>query len=140
MTTIKYTGTEPHRATPGAAGYDLTATEPTTLLPGQTKTIPTGLHLELPENTALLVLPRSGLAAKHGITVANAPGLIDPDYRGEIKVILINHGDTKYTIKKGDRIAQALFTPFVAPKFSKTQTLTPTLRGAGGLGSTGVAA
>lgn len=139
MTTIKYTGPEPHKATPGAAGYDLTATEPATLLPGETKIIPTGLHLELPENTALLVLPRSGLAAKHGITVANAPGLIDPDYRGEIKVILINHGDRKYAVKEGDRIAQALFTPFVAPKFLKTQTLTPTLRGAGGLGSTGVA-
>lgn len=139
MTTIKYTGPEPQKATPGAAGYDLTAAEPATLFPGETKIIPTGLHLELPENTALLVLPRSGLAAKHGVTVANAPGLIDPDYRGEIKVILINHGDRKFTVKEGDRIAQALFTPFAAPKFLKTQTLTPTLRGAGGLGSTGVA-
>ncbi|MGM0600581.1 MAG: dUTP diphosphatase, partial [Candidatus Rifleibacteriota bacterium] len=112
-TIIKLLKTEeakmPVRATPGSAGYDLCSTENIELLPGNYAMVPTGLRLEIPHGFEAQVRPRSGLAARHGIGVLNAPGTIDSDYRGEVKVILINHGQKPFTIEKGMRIAQMVF-------------------------------
>lgn len=124
-----------------AAGLDLMAavpdSEPMTLAPGQYALVPTGLAIALPPGFEAQVRPRSGLAAKHGITVLNSPGTIDADYRGEIKVILINHGGAPFVIKRGERIAQLVIAPVVQAALVPVATLSATDRGAGGFGSTG---
>ncbi|MFB6446334.1 dUTP diphosphatase [Bradyrhizobium tunisiense] len=124
-----------------AAGLDLMAAvpdnEPLTLAPGQYALVPTGLAIALPAGHEAQVRPRSGLAAKHGVTVLNAPGTIDADYRGEIKVILINHGQAAFVIKRGERIAQMVIAPVVQAALVPVTTLSATDRGAGGFGSTG---
>ena len=127
--------------TADAAGLDLLAAVPQSapllLLPGRYEMVPTGLTIALPPGYEAQVRPRSGLAAKHGITVLNAPGTIDADYRGEIKVILINHGDQAFAIKRGDRIAQMIVAPVTQVRLAEAASLTDTQRGAGGFGSTG---
>lgn len=129
--------TAPTRATEGAAGYDLTAKKPATLIPGERALVSTGVSLALPAGLAASVRPRSGLAANHGITVLNTPGLIDPDYRGEIKVILYNAGHQPFWVNRGDRIAQLTFEPIITPELEQVDCLDETERGTGGFGSTG---
>lgn len=130
----------PHYATEGAAGADISAylSSPVTLRPGEYKAIPTGLFMEIPEGYEVQVRPRSGLALKHGITVLNAPGTIDSDYRGEVKVILINHSSEAFTIQNGDRIAQIVVARVHRLPFVEVDDLSATERGEGGFGSTGV--
>lgn len=130
----------PHYATEGAAGADISAylSAPVTLRPGEYKAIPTGLFMEIPEGYEVQVRPRSGLALKHGITVLNAPGTIDSDYRGEVKVILINHSFEAFTIQNGDRIAQIVVARVHRLPFVEVDDLSATERGEGGFGSTGV--
>jgi dUTP pyrophosphatase len=111
---------------------------PLTLAPGAFAAVPTGLAIALPKGHEGQVRPRSGLAAKHGITVLNAPGTIDADYRGEVKVLLINHGPTPFVIETGMRIAQLVVAAYAAPTIVETESLDETERGAGGFGSTGV--
>ena len=129
----------PEYATSGSAGMDLKAntTEPIVLGPLERQMIPTGLYIALPEGYEAQVRPRSGLAAKYGVTVANSPGTVDADYRGEIKVILINLSNEKFVINPGDRIAQMVVAPVVQCKFEITKELSSTQRGTGGFGSTG---
>jgi dUTP pyrophosphatase len=125
-----------------AAGMDLVAAVPATgpivLKRGARALVPTGLIFELPSGTEAQVRPRSGLAAKHGVTVLNSPGTIDSDYRGEVSVILINHGDAAFTIQRGDRIAQLVLAPVTQAQLIEATRLTSTARGSGGFGSTGV--
>lgn len=123
-----------------SAGMDLHAnlTEPVVLEPQARMLIPTGLFLELPEGYEAQVRPRSGLALKHGITVLNSPGTIDADYRGEIKVLLINHGQAPFTIQNGERIAQMVIAQHATVQWVETQSLSNTERGEGGYGSTGL--
>ena len=128
---------KPSFQTPQSAGCDLQSSEDVTLSPGEWKAISTGLFMEMPNNMVALVCPRSGLSLKHGVSVLNAPGVIDSDFRGEIKVILVNHSSTEYSIKKGDRIAQILFTEIHQPTFVSADKLSDTQRGSGGFGSTG---
>lgn len=130
----------PEYKTDGASGCDVHAfvKEPVELLPGDIKLIPTGLACAIPEGFEIQVRPRSGLAAKNGITCLNAPGTIDSDYRGEIKVILINLGKEAFIVKNGDRIAQFVVAPVVRGIFKTVKSLDETLRGSGGFGSTGV--
>jgi dUTP pyrophosphatase len=124
-----------------AAGLDLMAAvpegEPLSLAPGQYALVPTGLAIALPAGHEAQVRPRSGLAAKYGVTVLNSPGTIDADYRGEIKVILINHGAVPFAIKRGERIAQMVIAPVVQAALVPVAELSATDRGAGGFGSTG---
>ena len=124
-----------------AAGLDLLAavpeSAPLTLAPGKQALVPTGLAIALPEGFEAQVRPRSGLAAKHGVTVLNSPGTIDADYRGEIQVILINHGTGPFTIRRGERIAQMVIAPVVQATLVPTASLNQTDRGSGGFGSTG---
>jgi len=131
----------PAYQTNDAAGLDLIAAvaenEPLTLAPGQYALVPTGLAMALPPGYEAQVRPRSGLAAKHGVTVLNSPGTIDADYRGEIKVILINHGQTAFVVKRGERIAQMVIAPMVQAALVPVAALSATDRGAGGFGSTG---
>ena len=130
----------PEYKTAGAAGADLCALldAPLTIPAGKSAMVPTGLFFEIPEGYEVQVRPRSGLAAKNGVTVLNTPGTIDSDYRGEIKVILINLGQADFTINSGDRIAQMIIAPVIQAKFEITDSLSETERGAGGFGSTGV--
>ena len=130
----------PEYKTAGAAGADLCAllSEPLTIPAGKFAMVPTGLFFEISEGYEVQVRPRSGLAAKNGVTVLNTPGTIDSDYRGEIKVILINLGSTDFTINSGDRIAQMIVAPVTQAKFEITDSLSETERGTGGFGSTGV--
>jgi len=132
----------PAYATPASAGMDLTAAIPEnkifTLEIGKRMLIPTGMCIELPDGYEGQVRPRSGLALKHGITVLNAPGTIDADYRGEVSVLLINHGDQPFEITRGMRIAQLVVAPVVQAVWDERVTLAETSRGAGGYGSTGV--
>ncbi|GAK32202.1 deoxyuridine 5'-triphosphate nucleotidohydrolase [Iodidimonas nitroreducens] len=130
----------PSYATKDSAGMDLLAAleSPKTLLPGQRALIPTGLAMALPVGFEAQIRPRSGLAIKHGITVLNAPGTIDADYRGEINIIIINHGDTAFTIERGQRIAQMVVAPVLQVKVVETQDIGETDRGKGGFGSTGL--
>ena len=130
----------PEYKTDGASGCDVHAfvKEPVELLPGDIKLIPTGLACAIPEGFEIQVRPRSGLAAKNGITCLNTPGTIDSDYRGEIKVILINLGKEAFIVKNGDRIAQFVVAPVVRSIFKTVKSLDETLRGSGGFGSTGV--
>jgi dUTP pyrophosphatase len=129
----------PARSRPGDAGYDLRCVEPFTLAPGERATVPTGVAIAVPEGAAGLVVPRSGLAARHGISVVNGPGLIDPNYRGEIRVVLVNLGDARFEAHAGDRIAQLLLVPFVAPEACVVTELPPSPddRGENGFGSSG---
>ncbi|UIJ71582.1 dUTP diphosphatase [Aurantimonas sp. HBX-1] len=129
----------PAFATAGAAGADIRAAlaEPLTLMPGGRAMVPTGLAFEIPAGFEVQVRPRSGLAASHGVTVLNAPGTIDSDYRGEVKVILVNLGDAPFRVVDGDRIAQLVVAPVVAARFEARETLDETDRGTGGFGSTG---
>jgi len=131
----------PAYQTTHAAGLDLIAAvaddAPLTLEPGRTALVPTGLHIALPEGFEAQVRPRSGLAAKHGVTVLNAPGTIDADYRGEIGVLLINHGQAPFVVGRGERIAQLVVAPVSRVQLVETAALDATSRGAGGFGSTG---
>jgi dUTP pyrophosphatase len=124
-----------------AAGLDLLAAvpedSPLVLLPGKHALVPTGLTIALPPGYEAQVRPRSGLAAKHGVTVLNSPGTIDADYRGEISVILINHGDAPFSIRRGERIAQMIIASVVRAELIPAASLSTTDRGAGGFGSTG---
>jgi len=123
----------------GAAGMDLAASLDTnvTIAPGKRALVGTGLAIALPRGFEAQVRPRSGLAAKHGVTVLNAPGTIDEDYRGEIKVILINHGDEPFVVKSGERIAQLVIAPVARVTLDEQSTLEDSVRGAGGFGHTG---
>jgi dUTP pyrophosphatase len=131
----------PQQMSAGAAGVDISAAlgadEMIEIAPGRTAMIPAGFAIALPEGFEAQVRPRSGLAAKHGITVLNSPGTIDADYRGEVKVLLINHGQAPFAIRRGDRIAQLVVAPVSAVRFVEQETLDDTARGAGGYGSTG---
>jgi dUTP pyrophosphatase len=131
----------PAYETAQAAGMDLRAAvpdaEPMTLAPGARAMVPTGLTMALPDGYEAQVRPRSGLAAKHGITCLNTPGTIDADYRGEVKVILINLGAEPFVIKRGERIAQMVIAPVTRATLAEVETLDETARGAGGFGSTG---
>lgn len=129
--------TLPLYATPGSAGCDLISSEEITIPPGRWSSVSTGLHLEIPKGYFAQVCPRSGVAFKHGVTVLNSPGIIDSDYRGEVKVILINHNSLRYTVKKGDRIAQLVFLPFAQADMRRVEYFSTTERGEGGFGSTG---
>lgn len=127
----------PAYETAGAAGMDLRAAEALTLPPGARCLMPTGLAIALPEGFEAQVRPRSGLAVKHGVTVLNAPGTIDCDYRGEVKVPLINLGQENFVIARGDRIAQMVIAPVTRIGWIETEHLDDTARGAGGFGSSG---
>ena len=131
----------PAYATPGSAGMDLRAhlDAPVELRPGQRRLIPTGLHIELPEGYEAQVRPRSGLALKHGVTVLNAPGTIDADYRGEVGVLLINLGHEPFTVADGERIAQMVVARHEAVEWQPAQALSESERGAGGYGHSGTA-
>jgi dUTP pyrophosphatase len=122
-----------------AAGMDLYAEldEELVLKPGMRALVPTGIAIALPDGYEAQIRPRSGLALKHGIALVNAPGTIDPDYRGEIGVIMINHGNDPFTIKSGERIAQMVFAPFRRGHLEEVEELAGTARGEGGFGHTG---
>lgn len=133
-------GNIPEYQSEHAAGCDLRANinRIIEINPGEKQIVPTGIRLEIPEGFEAQIRPRSGLAFKHGITILNAPGTIDSDYRGEVKVILINHSKEKFIIKNGDRIAQMIFAPVIQARFIKKNVLETTERGEGGFGSTGI--
>jgi dUTP pyrophosphatase len=130
----------PEPATPGAAGLDLRADidAPVTIQPGERKLIPSGLHIQLPEGYELQVRPRSGLALKHGITLTNAPGTVDSDYRGDVGAVLHNLGNEPFTINPGERMCQVVAKEYVDIEWEPTDQLDGTLRGEGGYNSTGV--
>ena len=129
----------PDYATPGSAGVDLVAAvqSPLTLAPGARAAVPTGLAIALPEGWEAQVRPRSGLALEHGLTVLNAPGTVDADYRGEVKVILVNLGEQPVTIERGRRIAQLVLGRVERLEWQEMEVLPPSARGTGGFGSTG---
>ena len=135
---------DPEYATSGSSGFDLRANldSPVTVHPHGVRIIPTGLYFEIPDNFEIQVRPRSGLAAKNGVTVLNSPGTVDADYRGEVKVILINHSDNAFVVNHGDRIAQAVIASVIGKNFIKLEKVDNidenTERGSGGFGSTGV--
>jgi len=130
----------PSYATAGAAGADVCAAVEGELVlaPGARAAVPTGLVLAVPPGYEVQVRPRSGLALKHGVTVANAPGTVDSDFRGELQVILVNLGEAPYVIRRGDRIAQLVVAPVVQARWVRAAALPETARGEGGFGSTGV--
>ena len=132
----------PQQQTAGAAGVDLPAAlgidEALEIAPGRMAMVPTGLVIALPQGYEAQIRPRSGLAAKHGVTVLNSPGTVDADYRGEIKVMLINHGHAPFVLRRGDRIAQMVVAPVSAVAFLQKETLDDTERGDKGHGSTGL--
>jgi len=129
----------PERTRAGDAGYDLRCVEPFALAPGERATVPTGVAIAVPGGAAGLVVPRSGLAAKHGVSVVNGPGLIDPSYRGEVKVVLVNLGSEPFEAEAGDRIAQLLLVPCLTPGVRTVDELPPSAdgRGEAGFGSSG---
>ena len=127
----------PAYATPGAAGMDVLAAEDVTLAPGARHAVATGFSVAIPAGFEIQVRPRSGLALKHGLSVPNTPGTIDSDYRGELKVILINHGAEPFAVARGDRIAQLVLAPVTRAAWDEVAELDDTARGAGGFGSTG---
>ena len=144
MTTLKITrlahGADlplPAYESEGAAGLDLRAAEACEIAAGKRALVATGLSIAIPRGFEGQVRPRSGLAAKHGVTVLNSPGTIDADYRGEINVILINHGETAFAIRRGERIAQMVIAPVVQAQLVPVISLSATDRGSGGFGSTG---
>lgn len=142
-TTVRVVNTSRHSlpeyATEHSAGMDLRANidAPIILSPGECKLIPTGLQIELPEGTEAQVRPRSGLAFKHGVTVLNSPGTIDADYRGEVGVLLINHGKEPFEIKDGERVAQLVVSRYERIRFEENADLRASERGTGGFGHTG---
>ena len=128
----------PSRTRPGDAGYDLRCVEPFTLAPGERRVVPTGVAIALPDGVAGLVVPRSGLAARHGLSIVNTPGTIDAGYRGEIKVLLVNHDRHEaVTLRRGDRVAQLVVQRFETARFTAVEELPASARGTGGYGSTG---
>jgi dUTP pyrophosphatase len=127
----------PERTRPGDAGYDLRCVEAFALDPGERRLVPTGVAIALPTGVAGLVVPRSGLAIEHGISVVNGPGLVDPNYRGELRVILVNLGSERFEASAGDRIAQLLLVPFVTPDLQLVDELPASERGTNGFGSSG---
>jgi len=127
----------PAYATAGAAGMDVVAAEDVTIAPGARHAVATGLAMAIPAGYEIQVRPRSGLALKHGITVPNTPGTIDSDYRGELKVILINHGGSDFVVRRGDRVAQLVLAPVTRAQWLEVEALDDTARGEGGFGSTG---
>ncbi len=135
-----YKGELPRYQSPLASGFDVRAQldQTLTLKPGERALIPTGLSFAIPEGFEIQARPRSGLAIKNGISLVNTPGTIDADYRGEVKIILINHGQESFLIQDQDRIAQLVLTPVVQAEFDLVETLSETLRGTGGFGSTGI--
>ena len=130
----------PEQASAGSAGFDLRAAldQPLSLGPGERELVPTGLVLEIPSGWEGQVRPRSGLALRHGITLVNSPGTIDSDYRGEVRVLLINLGADAVTVSRGDRIAQVVFAPVARARLQVVERVDETGRGSGGFGSTGV--
>lgn len=129
--------TLPRKATPGSAGYDICSSQDIMLLPGDFTKVSTGIKLSLPSNCEVQIRPRSGLAFKHGITVLNSPGTIDSDYRGEVCILLINHGKEPFHIEIGMRIAQMIFSKVIPIRFNLKESLNESDRGTGGFGSTG---
>ncbi len=129
----------PERASRGSSGVDLRAalSQPLHLAPGERQLVPTGLELEIPPGWEAQVRPRSGLALRHGITVLNSPGTIDSDYRGELKVLLVHHGDEDYIFRSGERIAQLVLARVESIEWQDVDSLSPSERGAGGFGSSG---
>jgi dUTP pyrophosphatase len=130
-------GCKPSYATAESVGADLTSIEEVFLLPGERKLVRTGIAVEFHGSFSMLICPRSGLALEHGITVLNAPGVVDPDYRGEIKVMLVNLGNSPYKVEPGQRVAQALLVETVRGNWRETDKLEDTGRGTGGFGHTG---
>lgn len=128
---------QPEIKTPGSSGADVRSVVHVDLLPGEVKLVPTGLAVAIPEGFELQLRPRSGLAFKYGVTVLNAPGTIDSDYRGELKALLINHGSKTFSIHPGDRIAQLVMAKVIRPHFFVVEVLNSTERGSGGYGHTG---
>ena len=129
----------PSYKTSGSSGLDLTALieSEVTIPPKKSALISTGLSIAIPDDTEVQIRPRSGLAAKSNITVLNTPGTIDSDYRGELKIILFNHGDKEFVVNNGDRIAQMVLMPILKIEFEEVDNLPKTIRGSGGFGSTG---
>ena len=129
----------PKYKTDGSSGMDLMALldKPISIMPQKSELIPTGLSIAIPDNTEIQIRPRSGLAAKNNISVLNTPGTIDSDYRGELKIILYNHGSKEFVVKNEDRIAQMVLVPIIKATFEVVEELPETIRGAGGFGSTG---
>tara|TARA_B100002052_G_scaffold272170_1_gene273624 strand:+ start:1999 stop:2436 length:438 start_codon:yes stop_codon:yes gene_type:complete len=129
----------PSYKTDGSSGMDLMAfiDKPIYILPQKSELIPTGLSIAIPDNTEMQIRPRSGLAAKNNISVLNTPGTVDSDYRGELKVILFNHGSKEFVVNNEDRIAQMVLVPIIKAKFEEVESLPETIRGKGGFGSTG---
>lgn len=127
----------PAYATAGAAGMDVLAAEDVTLTPGMRHAVATGLSMAIPEGFEIQVRPRSGLAFKFGVTVPNTPGTIDSDYRGELKILMINLGSDDFEVKRGERVAQLILAPVVQAAWQEVDELDDTVRGAGGFGSTG---
>tara|TARA_R110000765_G_scaffold181691_1_gene287623 strand:+ start:868 stop:1311 length:444 start_codon:yes stop_codon:yes gene_type:complete len=130
-------GTLPSKATSGAACYDVYARQDLYISPGYTALVPLGFSIQLPEDRVALILPRSGMAYKHRVTVLNAPGVIDSDYRGECMAMLMNHGDTSHTITAGERVAQMMIVSLAGVVFEVVTKLDETTRANGGFGSTG---
>lgn len=128
----------PSHSHPGDGGTDLFARADTLLEPGERRLVPTGIAVAIPEGYAGLVVPRSGLATRHGISAVNSPGLVDSGYRGELSVILINHGQEPVKLQRGDRIAQLMIVPVAVQEFVVVDELPPSSRGDGGFGSTGL--
>ncbi len=131
----------PRYMTRGSSGMDVAAAveEPLTLIPGERALVPTGFKLAIPEGFECQVRPRSGLAFKHGVTLLNTPGTIDSDYRGELKILLINHGQEPFTLQRGDRIAQLVFASVIQVELSEVASVEETARNGGGFGHTGLA-
>ena len=129
----------PKYNTDGSSGMDLMAflSKPISIMPQKSELIPTGLTIAIPKNTEVQIRPRSGLAAKNNISVLNTPGTIDSDYRGELKVILYNHGSEEFVVNNDDRIAQMVVVPIIKATFQEAENLPETIRGEGGFGSTG---
>lgn len=127
----------PAYETAGSAGMDVRAAEALVLQPGARHAVATGFAMAIPAGYEIQVRPRSGLAARHGISVPNTPGTVDSDYRGELKVLLINHGDADFAIARGDRVAQIVLAPVTRARWEEAEMLDDTARGTGGFGSTG---
>lgn len=138
--TVLFQGAEPRRAHDTDAGYDVLAVQHAEIQPGKRGLVSVGVKLALPTGTVGLIAPRSGLALKHGITVLNAPGVIDEGFRGEVKVILANLGDEAFHVKPGDKIAQLVIVPVVHPRWERSDHLPVADRGEDGFGSTGITA
>ena len=129
----------PNYKTDGSSGMDLMAfiDKPISIFPQKSELIPTGLSIAIPNDTEVQIRPRSGLAVKNNISVLNTPGTVDSDYRGELKVILFNHGSKEFVVNNEDRIAQMVLVPIIKAKFEEVESLPETIRGEGGFGSTG---